>query len=46
MAIRMVLRMSTDADNNSTTATDKNTHCRMRITLCMVLICCPGYLTP
>ncbi len=45
MAMRMVLRMSTDADSRSTTATERNTHWRMRITLCMVLICWPGYLT-
>ena len=45
MAIRMVFRMSTEADNRSTTATDRKTHWRMRITLCMVLICWPGYLT-
>ena len=45
MAMRMVFRMSTDADNRSTTATDRKTHWRIRITLCMVLICWPGYLT-
>ena len=45
MAMRMVLRMSTEADSSSTTATARKTHCRTRITLCMVLICCPGYLT-
>ena len=45
MAMRMVLRMSTDADRSSTTATARKTHWRIRITLCMVLICWPGYLT-
>ena len=39
MAMRMVLRMRTDADNRSTTATVRKTHCRTRITDCMVLIC-------
>ena len=45
MAMRMVLRMSTDADSSRTTATDRKTHWRMWITFCMVLICWPGYLT-
>ncbi len=45
MAMRMVLRISTEADSRRTTATVRKTHCSTRITLCMVLICWPGYLT-
>src|SRR5450759_4502745 len=42
MAMRIVLRMRTEAESNSTAATDRKTHCRILITLSMVLIWAVG----